>query len=72
MDEAEHCTNVGYIYNLQLIIDGKPVELKHLADVTPPGTKRLEVVCEQITSGLDVLRRAPAVNSSPGRRRRGT
>ncbi|MGE5444343.1 MAG: hypothetical protein ACM3SR_07025 [Ignavibacteriales bacterium] len=31
-----------------------PPIIKHLADVTPPGTKRLEVVCEQITSGLDV------------------
>jgi ABC-type multidrug transport system ATPase subunit len=64
MDEAERCTSVGYIYNSRLIVDGKPVELRHLADVTPPDTKRLEVVCEQITSGLDVLRRAPYVRDA--------
>ena len=58
MDEAERCTSIGYIYNSLLIIDGRPVELRYLADVTPPGTKRLEVVCEHLTSGLDVLRSA--------------
>jgi len=38
--------------------------LRYLADVTPPGTKRLEVVCEQITSGLYVLRSAPYVRNA--------
>ena len=64
MDEAERCTSIGYIYNSRLIIDGKPIDLRHLADVTPPGTKRLEVVCEQITSGLNALRRAPYVRDA--------
>ena len=64
MDEAERCTSIGYIYNSRLIIDGKPVELKHLEDVTPPGTKRLEVACEQITTGLNALREAPYVRDA--------
>ncbi|HAH43675.1 MAG TPA: ABC transporter ATP-binding protein, partial [Planctomycetaceae bacterium] len=38
MDEAERCSDVGYIYNSHLIVCGKPGELKQLPTVTPEGT----------------------------------
>jgi ABC-type multidrug transport system ATPase subunit len=56
MDEAERCTNVGYIFHSELIASGKPIDLKKLTAVTPRGTKRLEVACDQITVGLEALK----------------
>ena len=47
MDEAERCTHVGYIYLARLIICGEPDDLKRAADVTPAGTRRLELACER-------------------------
>lgn len=64
MDEAERCTSVGYIYLSNLIVTGKPSALKQLADVTPSGTKRLEIFCEEITRGLEILRHAPFVRDA--------
>ncbi|QDT93732.1 ABC transporter permease [Gimesia algae] len=43
MDEAERCSDVGYIYNSRLIVCGKPDELKQLPTVTPEGTARWEI-----------------------------
>ena len=43
MDEAERCTDVGYIYQSQLIVCGQPDELKTLPEVTPAGTRRWEL-----------------------------
>lgn len=43
MDEAERCTDVGYIYDSRLIVCGKPDELKQLPSVTPSGTARWEI-----------------------------
>ena len=43
MDEAERCSDVGYIYDSRLIVCGKPDELKHLPSVTPEGTTRFEI-----------------------------
>ncbi len=37
MDEAERCTDIGYIYLAKLIVCGKPDGLKGLSAVTPPG-----------------------------------
>lgn len=64
MDEAERCTSVGYIYLSKLVVTGKPFDLKQLQDVTPEGTKRLEVACEQVTRGLEILRKAPFVRDA--------
>lgn len=43
MDEAERCTDVGYIHMSRLIVCGKPDDLKHLPAVTPAGTRRFEL-----------------------------
>lgn len=56
MDEAERCTHVAYIHMSRLIVCGVPDELKLLPAVNPPGTRRLDVTCEHVTTGLKVVR----------------
>ncbi|MEA3187694.1 MAG: drug efflux transport system permease protein ybhF, partial [Chthoniobacter sp.] len=64
MDEAERCSHVGYIYMSKLIVCGEPDELKTLPEVNPPGTRRLDVTCDHVTTGLQTLRHFPGVQSS--------
>ena len=52
MDEAERCTQVGYLYMAELIALGKPAQLKADPDVTPAGTRRYEVLCGDPTTAL--------------------
>jgi ABC-type multidrug transport system ATPase subunit len=56
MDEAERCSHVGYIYQSRLIIHGRPDELTRRDDVTPPGTRRLELTCTAPAAALGRLR----------------
>jgi ABC-type multidrug transport system ATPase subunit len=46
MDEAERCSNVGYLYLSKMLVAGRPTELTALPDVTPAGMRRLEADCE--------------------------
>lgn len=64
MDEAERCTDVGYIYHSKLIVCGKPDALKAMSEVTPPGYKRLEVECHESRRALEQLRRLEGVNDA--------
>jgi ABC-type multidrug transport system ATPase subunit len=56
MDEAERCTDVGYIYLSKLIVCGRPDELKAMPEITPPEHHRLEVECDQAMVALEKLR----------------
>src|SRR5438445_2326787 len=64
MDEAERCSHVGYIYMSKLVVCGEPDELKQLPVVNPPGTKRIDVTCDHVTTGLQVVRRLPGVRTA--------
>ena len=56
MDEAERCTQVAYIYQANLMVLGQPADLKTLPQVTPEGTRRLEVTLHRPAANLEVLR----------------
>jgi len=64
MDEAERCTDVGYIYLSRLIALGKPSDLKLLPDVNPDDTVRFEIVPDDPTRALRIARELPGVRSS--------
>src|SRR3954451_10708728 len=64
MDEAERCSHVGYIYMSKLIVSGEPDELKRMPDVSPPGTRRLDVTCDHVTTALQTIHRLPGVRSA--------
>jgi ABC-type multidrug transport system ATPase subunit len=64
MDEAERCSHVGYIYLSKLVVCGLPDDLKTLPSVNPPGTKRLDVTCDRVTTGLQAVRKLPGVKSA--------
>jgi ABC-type multidrug transport system ATPase subunit len=61
MDEAERCSHVGYIYNSKLIVCGEPDDLKKMPEVSPPGTRRLDVTCDHVTVALRAMREEKGV-----------
>ena len=61
MDEAERCSHVGYIHMSNLVVCGEPDELKQLPVVNPAGTRRIDVTCDHVTTGLQAVRRLPGV-----------
>ena len=64
MDEAERCSHVGYIHMSKLIVCGQPDDLKHMPDVNPPGTRRLDVTCDHVTQALQAMRTVSGVRSA--------
>jgi ABC-type multidrug transport system ATPase subunit len=61
MDEAERCTEVGYISLSRLIVCGRPDDLRAMPQITPPGTRRLEVSCEKPVEALGRCRTIPEI-----------
>jgi ABC-type multidrug transport system ATPase subunit len=61
MDEAERCSHVAYIYSSRLIADGTPDALRALPDVSPAGTKRLEITAPEVTRALRLARDLPGI-----------
>lgn len=61
MDEAERCTDVGYIHMSRLLVLGKPRDLKGLPEIQPPGTRRLELEIPAAAERLNVIRHVPGV-----------
>ena len=64
MDEAERCSHVGYIYMAKLIVCGEPDDLKRMPEVSPPGTRRLDVTCDHVTTALQAMRQVPGVRTA--------
>lgn len=64
MDEAERCDHVGYIYMSKLIVCGEPDELKRMPEVNPPGTRRLDVTCDHVTTALRAVHQLEGVRSA--------
>jgi ABC-type multidrug transport system ATPase subunit len=64
MDEAERCDHLAYIFLSRLLVNGTPGELKALPEVTPVGTRRVEIRTRDITGAFRVLRGHPAVREA--------
>jgi ABC-type multidrug transport system ATPase subunit len=64
MDEAERCDHVGYIYMSKLIVCGEPDELKQMPEVNPQGTRRLDVMCDHVTTALQAVHEMHGVRSA--------
>lgn len=64
MDEAERCTDIGYIYMSRLLLLGDPNELKRLPEVTPAGTKWYELEAPSAVQRLPALRREAGVRDA--------
>ncbi len=56
MDEAERCTEVGYLFMSKLLVLGKPNDLKALPQVTPDDSHRYELRVPSPAACLKQLR----------------
>ena len=61
MDEANRCTDIGYLYHSKMLTLGKPNDLKQLPEVTPEGTERFELNVPNPTESLSIIRSADGV-----------
>lgn len=64
MDEAERCSQIGYIYLSKLILKGTPSELKRMPEVSPAGTRRVSVETDSPSLALRTLKALPFVRDA--------
>nr|MCU0979939.1 ABC transporter permease [Pirellulaceae bacterium] len=64
MDEAERCSEVGYLFMSKLLVLGKPRELKSLPEVTPGDARRYELRVPAPTASLQRLRALDGVRDA--------
>jgi ABC-type multidrug transport system ATPase subunit len=64
MDEAERCSEVGYIYLSKLVVCGEPDQLKELPVASPPNTRRIELTCPHAMTALQTLRGLEGMRSA--------
>jgi ABC-type multidrug transport system ATPase subunit len=64
MDEAERCSEVGYLYLSRMMATGRPDDLRALPVVTPAGTRRIEVEAGQVAVTLRAMRQLPYVHEA--------
>ena len=64
MDEAERCSEVGYLYLSKMMATGRPDDLRSLPAVTPDGTRRVEVEAGSVAVALRTMRLLPYVREA--------
>jgi len=57
MDEAERCGRVGLLHHGRLLLSGSPAEVRKTASLS-----LLEVVCEPVTRGREVVEKLPGIH----------